>query len=140
MLALECVHHVAVTVTDIERAKRFYGEVLGLREIPRPDFDFGGAWYELGDRQIHLIVHDGTRTLRGTRAIDLKDSHFALRIRDYGEALEHLRAHGVEVLPHPQNKTPWKQIYVTDPDGNVIELNVDRINSQLPTSNNGVEL
>ncbi len=38
------LHHVAVTVTDLDRARRFYSDVLGLVELPRPPFDFGGAW------------------------------------------------------------------------------------------------
>ena len=126
MLTIESVHHVAITVSDIERSKRFYGEVLGLPEVPRPDFPFGGAWYEIDGRQVHLIVHDGTRTLRGTMAIDVKDGHFALRVRSYAEALDYLRSRGVECVALPQNKTEWAQIYVTDPDGNVIELNADR--------------
>ena len=57
MLVVEGLHHVAVSVTDLERAQHFYGEVLGFRELERPPFDFPGAWYELGDRQLHLIVH-----------------------------------------------------------------------------------
>jgi catechol 2,3-dioxygenase-like lactoylglutathione lyase family enzyme len=126
MLSVETVHHVAITVTDIERSKQFYGGVLGLPEVRRPDFDFGGAWYEIGGREVHLIVHDATRTMRGTTAIDIKDGHFALRVRSYAEALTHLQAHGVSYLALPQNKTNWAQIYVTDPDGNVIELNADR--------------
>jgi len=126
MIAIRLLHHVAVTVTDLERAKRFYGEVLGLREIPRPPFDFGGAWYDAGGQQLHLIVHPPTRTLRHTTAIDSRDGHLALRVASYDEALAHLRAHGVEVLNRPDNLTPWAQIYVTDPDGNVIELNADR--------------
>ena len=53
------LNHVAVCVTDIERSKRFYGGVLGLKEIARPAFPFAGAWYELADgRQFHLIVHE----------------------------------------------------------------------------------
>jgi glyoxylase I family protein len=126
MIAIEDLHHVSVTVTDIARAKHFYSEVLGLRELSRPAFDFGGAWYQAGDRQLHLIVHPPTRTLRHTREIDSRDSHLALRVRGYDETLAHLRSHGVEVLDRRQNLTPWAQIYVTDPDGNVIELNVDR--------------
>jgi catechol 2,3-dioxygenase-like lactoylglutathione lyase family enzyme len=126
MLSVETVHHVAITVTDIERSKRFYSEVLELPEVARPDFDFGGAWYEIGGREVHLIVHDQTKTLRGTTAIDLKDGHFALRVRSYADALKHLQAHGVPYLALPQNKTAWAQIYVTDPDGNVIELNAER--------------
>jgi catechol 2,3-dioxygenase-like lactoylglutathione lyase family enzyme len=127
MLDITALHHTAVCVTDLERSKRFYGGVLQLKEIDRPAFPFGGAWYELGDgRQLHLIVHESPLTLRGTRAIDAKDSHVAFRIADYEGAIAHFRAHGVDCLERPANVTPWKQLYVTDPDGHIIELNVDR--------------
>jgi len=126
VIAIESLHHVALCVTDLHRAKAFYGGVLGLREIPRPPFDFGGAWYELGDdRQLHLIVHPPTRTLRGTRDIDARDGHLAIRVRSYRDTVEHLRRHGIECLESPRNLTPWAQIYVTDPDGNVVEFNTD---------------
>ena len=122
------LHHVAVCVTDIVRSKRFYGEVLGLREVGRPAFPFGGAWYELGDgRQLHLIVHEQPRTLRGTTEIDLRDGHLAFGVADYEAAVEYLRAAGVDCVIRPDNVTPWKQVYVTDPDGNVIELNAPRV-------------
>jgi catechol 2,3-dioxygenase-like lactoylglutathione lyase family enzyme len=127
MLSVGALHHTAVCVTDLERAKRFYEDVLCLKAIARPAFPFGGAWYELGDgRQLHLIVHDNPLSLRGTRAIDAKDGHMAFRIADYDAAVAHFRALGVECLERPDNVTPWKQIYVTDPDGNIIELNVER--------------
>jgi catechol 2,3-dioxygenase-like lactoylglutathione lyase family enzyme len=120
-------HHVAICVTDLERSKRFYEDVLGLTPIARPAFTVAGAWYELGDgTQLHLIVHRHPRTLRGTRDVDILDGHFAFRIRDYDQAVAHLRAHGVEPYELPDNVTPWKQLYFTDPDGNEIELNVDR--------------
>jgi catechol 2,3-dioxygenase-like lactoylglutathione lyase family enzyme len=126
-LEIRALHHTALCVTDLEASKRFYEEVLGLRPVARPEFPFGGAWYELGDgRQLHLIVHEHPLTLRGTRAIDLRDSHVAFRIADYEAALRHLRAHGVECLERPDNVTPWHQLYVTDPDGHIIELNVER--------------
>jgi glyoxylase I family protein len=123
---VETLHHVALCVTDLERAKRFYGDVLGLEELERPPFDFPGAWYALGDRQLHLIVHTSPRTLRGTTEVDSRDGHLALRVADYDETLKHLRANSVEVLERRTNVTPWSQLYVTDPDGNVIELNVER--------------
>lgn len=127
MLRIEALHHTAFCVRDLALAKQFYGDVLGFREIDRPPFPFGGAWYELPDgRQLHLIVHDRPLTLRGTRDIDPGDGHIALRVADYDAALAHLRAHGVECLERPDNVTPWRQLYVTDPDGNVIELNVER--------------
>lgn len=127
MIIIETLHHVSITVTDLERARRFYDGVLGLDEIERPAFDFPGAWYRLGDRQLHLIVHLPTRTLRGTTEIDSRDGHFALRVRSYRETRAHLEAAGVTFHDRPRNRTPWPQIYVSDPDGNLIELNAERL-------------
>ncbi len=127
MIEVETLHHVSISVTDLDRAKHFYGEVMGLKEIPRPPFAFEGAWYQLGDRQLHLIVHSGTKTLRGTPAIDSRDGHYAVRVRSYRRTLEHLAAYHIPYRDKPHNPTSWPQIYVTDPDGNVIELNAERL-------------
>jgi catechol 2,3-dioxygenase-like lactoylglutathione lyase family enzyme len=127
MLEISALNHVAVCVTDLARSKRFYSEVLGLKEVERPAFPFDGAWYELADgSQFHLIVHAQPLTLRGTTRIDLRDGHIAFRVEDFEGAVAQLQAAGVECVVRPENVTPWKQIYVTDPDGNVIELNALR--------------
>jgi catechol 2,3-dioxygenase-like lactoylglutathione lyase family enzyme len=126
LIVIKTLHHVSINVTDLERARHFYSVVLGLPELPRPPFDFAGIWYQLGDRQLHLIVHPPARSLRGTTLIDGRDGHFALRVTDYDAVLAQLRGHGVPVVERRENATPWAQIYVTDPDGNVIELNVER--------------
>ena len=126
MICVECVQHVALTVTDLGRARQFYADVLGLAEIARPDFDFAGAWFRAGEQQIHLIVHPGTLTLRGTTAIDTRDAHLALKVASYRQTLEHLRRRRVPCVERPRNKTPWSQVYVADPDGNIIELNAER--------------
>ena len=125
-MTIESLHHVSLVVTDLAAARAFYGEMLGLRELPRPAFDFAGAWYSLGDRQLHLIVHEPARTLRGTREIDSRDGHFAVRVTDYDQTLAHFKSRGLTVRESRQNVTPWSQLYVTDPDGNVIEFNVER--------------
>ena len=130
MIAIESLHHIGICVTDLARAKAFYGGVLGLRELPRPPFDFGGAWYQVGDRTLHLIVHPPTRTLRGTRDIDPRDGHLAIRVLSYDDTVQHLRSHGIECVESPRNVTPWAQIYVTDPDGNVVEFNTDAPHSK----------
>ena len=123
---IHSLHHVSLVVTDLARAKAFYGDVLGLRELPRPAFPFAGAWYAVGDLQLHLTVHAPSRTLRGTTAIDSRDGHFAVRVRDYQQTVAYLRSRGVTIKESPDNVTPWAQLYVTDPDGNVIELNAER--------------
>jgi catechol 2,3-dioxygenase-like lactoylglutathione lyase family enzyme len=64
--------------------------------------------------------------MRGTPEIDGRDGHFAFRVASYDDTVARLRAHGITLVESPRNATPWAQIYVTDPDGNVIEFNVER--------------
>jgi glyoxylase I family protein len=127
VIAVEGLHHVSICVTDLERARRFYGDALGLSEIERPPFDFPGAWYAVGEVQLHLIVHPHPRTLRGTTDIDSRDGHYALRVTSYQTALRHLLDRGIPCRERAQNLTAWPQLFITDPDGNVIELNSSKL-------------
>jgi glyoxylase I family protein len=127
MIDVETLHHVSISVTDLLRARRFYGDLLGLKEIARPPFDFPGAWYQLGDRELHLLVHPGTHTLRGTTTIESREGHYGVRVRSYRQTMEHLKERGITYRDNPRNLTSWPQIYVTDPDGNVIEFNAERL-------------
>ena len=131
MFKIESIHHVSIPVTDLERSKRFYQEILGLSEIERPIFNFPGAWYQLGDRQLHLIVHDNS-TFREGKAVDSRDLHFAIRVNSYRETREYLRSKGFhpeaedefkKMKESPYSTAGWPQLYIMDPDRNVIELN-----------------
>lgn len=125
MIVANALQHVALDVSDLERARHFYGVVLGLKEIERPAFDFRGAWYGIGDSQLHLLEYPAGRTFRGTTEIDTRDGHFAVRVASYTQTLRHLQASGVAYRAVPKGTTSWAQIFVTDPDGNVIELNAE---------------
>ena len=94
MLDLETLHHVAVSVSDLARAKEFYGDVLGLEEIARPAFPFDGAWYRVGNQEVHLIVSRDP-TFRTGKGVTLEDGHFALRAKSFRAALAHLESKGV---------------------------------------------
>lgn len=143
MLAIETLHHVSVVVSNLERAKGFYRGVLELQEIPRPDFPFGGAWYQVGDRTLHLIVPEGKDqpTYRSYKPIDTHDVHFAIRVSSYRQALEHLAAKGYrEDLPEenllklrisPRGKAGFPQIYLLDPDRNLIEINAETLDTEV---------
>jgi len=136
MLKIETIHHVSIPVADLERSKRFYGEVLGLEEIDRPPFDFPGAWYQLGDRQLHLIVHDRS-TFREGKPVDSRDIHLAVRVPSYRETREVLGSKGFHpeaddefrrMKESPKSTAGWPQLYIMDPDRNVIELNAEQLN------------
>jgi catechol 2,3-dioxygenase-like lactoylglutathione lyase family enzyme len=136
MLDILTIHHVSLPVSDIVRAKRFYSDVLGLQEIPRPAFPFEGAWYRLGDRHLHLIKGQHS-TFRDGKPIDSHDSHFAIRVRSYRQALEYLKSKGyradaadtdlLRVRENPTGTAGFPQIYILDPDRNVVELNAEAL-------------
>lgn len=139
------LHHVSVPVSDIDKARQFYSGVLGLEEDPdRPPFDFAGAWYKLGDRRLHLIVPqtEDDPTFRSGKAIDSHDTHVAIRVASFSGAIAHLESRGyrrtAERNPEPTADNPrpmrinpagkagFPQIFVLDPDRNVIEINAAR--------------
>jgi catechol 2,3-dioxygenase-like lactoylglutathione lyase family enzyme len=133
MIEVIHLHHVSLPVTNLERSKAFYREVLGLSEIERPAFEFAGAWYALGDRQLHLIVHDKP-TLR-SRGIDSHDAHFALRVASYRGTVAFLESRGYSkdareptkrLRENQWGKAGFPQVFILDPDRHVIELNAER--------------
>jgi glyoxylase I family protein len=134
MIEITDLHHVSLPVTNLERSRAFYRNVLGLTEIDRPAFAFAGAWFGLGDRQLHLIVHDKP-TLR-SRGIDSHDVHFALRVRSYRGMLAFLESMGYSgnavdetkrLRENPVGKAGFPQAFIVDPDRHVIELNAERL-------------
>jgi catechol 2,3-dioxygenase-like lactoylglutathione lyase family enzyme len=108
------VHHVNVLVSDVDEAVRFYTEVLGLREAPRPDLG-PGAWLQLGDEQVHLS-HTAER-------LEESFQHFAIRVDDVDAAVTEIRAAGWPVDPIPLIPGAGHQAFLRDPSGNLIELN-----------------
>src|SRR5262245_3981784 len=108
------IDHVSVIITDLERSRRFYRDLLGLKEIAKPrTFDFVVLWFDLGNQQVHLMLKDRPDTL--------SPRHFALRVADARAARSYFQAHGVPV----QETTPIPgadRFFVADPDGNRLEI------------------
>jgi catechol 2,3-dioxygenase-like lactoylglutathione lyase family enzyme len=121
------INHVAIMVSDVERSKKFYENVLKLKKIPRPKTTVPGEWLGIGDNQLHLI---GERAPEGK--IDPRRPHMALAVEDLEAAKTALTEMGVSfvdatrqtVIPMNEEtlKLVGKQIWLEDPDGNMIEL------------------
>lgn len=125
-MQIEGIHHVSLLVTDLERSRAFYRDIVGLEEIERPPFSFPGAWFRIGEggQQLHLIVYYG-ETLR-SGGIDTRDGHFAIRVKDFDETLARLKQHGVDYVANRDSVAGFAQIFVLDPDRNIIEFNAPR--------------
>lgn len=126
MIEYEQLHHVSLVVKDLPQCKKFYGEVLGLKELERPNFDFPGAWYQVGERQqLHLIVHSESQTMRENPTIDTRDGHFALRVKDFDRTLDHLKKHNITCKGKKSSRAGFSQIFCCDPSGNLVEFNTN---------------
>lgn len=107
------VHHVSINVDDVDAARRFYVDVLGLTErTDRPAFAFDGAWLDLGLQQVHLIDAPPPAEL---------GQHFAIAVGDLEAVVAELRAKGVEVTD-PKAVGARRQSFLHDPCGNLVEL------------------
>ena len=132
------LHHVSLPVGDLERSRRFYREVFGLEELPRPAFPFPGAWLRLGDRELHLIAGEGAIP-RGVESVHPMQFHFAVRVASFRDTVEHLRRLGyredaaeddpLRILVVPRPVTGYPQLYVRDPDRHLIEINAERLDA-----------
>jgi catechol 2,3-dioxygenase-like lactoylglutathione lyase family enzyme len=113
-LQIAQIDHISVLITDLERARRFYGGLLGLKEIAKPrTFDFVVIWYDLGNQQLHLLQKPNPDA-RSPR-------HFALRVLDVQSAREFVRSQGVPI--EETTVIPGcDRFFVYDPDGNRIEI------------------
>jgi glyoxylase I family protein len=148
MSGLRGVHHVGITVPDVEEATRFFVDVLGCEEVcALPGVSGEGTWMtdNLGvdpraevtairllrcgsgaNLEVSEYVAPDRRTEPGGNA-DIGSCHVALQVDDLPAAVEHLRAHGVEVQGEPKLVTGGPRagarwVYFRAPWGSQLEL------------------
>ncbi len=124
---VKSINHVAIVVTDVDRSRKFY-EQLGMTKIPRPKVNVPGEWMGIGENQLHIV---GERAPEGR--IDPRRPHMALAVDDIEAAKKTLTAAGItfvepaarqDVIPMNEEvlRLVGRQIWLEDPDGNMIEL------------------
>lgn len=114
-LTVTHIDHVSVLITDLARARAFYNDILGLKEIAKPKpFDFVALWYDLGGgHTLHLLQKE--------KPDALSPRHFCLRVTDVRTARQHFTSHNISIIetgPIPGAE----RFFVADPDGNRIEI------------------
>ena len=120
-LGVTGVSELVLEVHDLEAAERFYTDVLGLPVVERWT-DREAVWLMAGERtRIGLWTPQvGLAGGRGGAHV-----HYAMHVppERYDAAVAQLREHGVDVTEHAfPSYGDSRAAYVTDPDGNVVEL------------------
>jgi catechol 2,3-dioxygenase-like lactoylglutathione lyase family enzyme len=96
-------------------ARAFYGELLGLEELPKPEplASRGGCWFRAGEQELHVGVEAGFAPAR--------KAHPGLVVDDLSRLADRLREQGVDVTPD-ETIPGVERAYVADPFGNRLEL------------------
>ncbi|WP_414526496.1 VOC family protein [Nodularia chucula] len=109
--------HTAILVTDLAKSEHFYGEVLGLSKIHR-SLKYAGAWYEVNNYQIHLIVASTVPTDNPNEKWG-RNPHIAFAVADLDVAKQELIQQN---YPIQMSASGRAALFTQDPDGNMIEL------------------
>ncbi|MFN2470386.1 MAG: VOC family protein [Gaiellaceae bacterium] len=115
------VSELVLEVVDLEAAERFYGEILGLPVVERWEHR-EAVWVMAGERTRIGLWRPQVGLAGGRGGVHV---HYALRLadEDYDAAVDRLRTHGYEPEEHRFGSyDESRAAYVTDPDGNVVEL------------------
>jgi catechol 2,3-dioxygenase-like lactoylglutathione lyase family enzyme len=112
---LKRVTHVNLSVVDVEAARRFYSELLGLEEIERVEGrQRPGAWFRLGALELHLSHEPEPRNADSKR-------HVAFEVRDLVALRDRFEEAGVRV--EEGSPLPGLQrFFARDPSGNRLEF------------------
>lgn len=118
-LKINAIDHIQVTVPPAleEAALHFYGSVLGLLRIEKPEplAARGGAWYQVGSLQLHVSLEPAPHNETSKR-------HVCYLVDDLELSKSHLEKAAFEVIDEGTEPHGLKRFFVRDPAGNRVEI------------------
>lgn len=111
------VDFILVSVSDVERARKFYGETLGLK----PAAEWPPSWYEFEAGATTIAL--GTPPENAPQPPFTQSGvSFALAVQDAKAAIDDLKSKGVKVIMEASETSVCHMGLIADPDGNQIWL------------------
>jgi catechol 2,3-dioxygenase-like lactoylglutathione lyase family enzyme len=127
MVRASMIHHMNVAIDDVDKAREFYGRVLGLPELERPNVGRPGLWFGCAANELHLSAQpalSGGRTgmsLHPNERPGRLGGHVAFTMSgSLDDIATHLETEGI---PYVRGTAGLPQIFCEDPAGNLVELN-----------------
>ena len=109
---------IPATPESLDEARRFYGEILGLEERPRPPvFPGTGIWYAVGDQELHLFSEP-----TGVTANPQSRRHPCFQVDDVSALRAHLTATGVTTRDDDGEIPGRPRFFAVDPWDNTLEF------------------
>lgn len=119
-------HHLAICAHDIDAARAFYGELLGLEELERPPEiakNFRSAWYRLGISEMHVVENPDFEPLDSPLG-----PHIAVVTSDFDAFTQAVAERGGKFRFGPAaGPDGVLRAIVKDPTGNTIEITNDTL-------------
>ena len=123
-MQIKSLGHVVVKVSNLERSEAFYRDVLGLPVCAHYDQDgLNMAFFSLGNHHDFAIMESGETGDAEHAGLHHVAFKIGNSLDDLRSAKEYLESNGVETDPIDHVVT--QSLYISDPDGNGIELYVD---------------
>jgi len=119
-MQITSIFHASVIVSDLQGSLAFYCGILGLEMNEcRPDLGYPGAWLNVGDQQIHLLVLENPDPVAGRPEHGGRDRHIALAVSGLDVLTERLDDAGVQ---YTRSHSGRNALFCRDPDGNALEF------------------
>ena len=123
-MSVGVLDHFNIRTRNLGATVRFYEDILGLEKGPRPNFAFPGAWmYSDGRAVVHLV--DISPTDEPQKPDSGVVHHVAFVSSGFRDMKQRLMGKGIEFEAREVPGGDLWQIFVTDPNGVLIELNYE---------------
>lgn len=118
-MKIQGYHHTSLLITDLKQAAYFYENIIGLKRIERPNLNFEGLWYAVGDLQLHLLkLSNPLRQQKPPEHVG-RDWHLALAVDEIDSLKQRLIA---EKITYTMSRSGRVALFCRDFDDNGLEF------------------
>lgn len=115
------LNHITIRVNDIKKAEHFYGKLLGFDQLRKMGESM--TVYQVGEEDTLVLVEAETGYDPSSK--DYRVDHFGFFVdspEQVDAMAEYFRKEEVTILSGPANRKRGRFLFISDPDGNMIEI------------------